>query len=122
MSYAPHLLRERLGPNQACTLFGASPGDYIIKGRSYIATAYKLNADDLWRRNFVVLLGFFIFFQLLQMFIIELYPRYSFNLLIPIYAKENEETRKRNHPLKEKKSRSIKDTSSTVEHEVVQDM
>ena len=63
-----------LGPNQVCTLFGAQPGSRIVTGKDYIQAGYNLNTDDLWRRNFVVLFAFLIFFWLTQTVVIELYP------------------------------------------------
>jgi len=66
--------RGDLGPNQACTLFGSKGGANVISGSSYISAGYGLNVDDLWRRNLPVLLAFFIFFQLTQLFVLEFYP------------------------------------------------
>ena len=54
-----------LGPNQVCTLFGASPGSTQVPGAAYLSVGYGLEVVDLWRRNFTVLLGFFILFQIL---------------------------------------------------------
>ncbi|SRR6266566_6022152 len=63
-----------LGPNQVCTLFGASSGSTAVSGRDYINAGYNLNVDDLWRRNFIVLVGFVVLFSLTQTFVIELVP------------------------------------------------
>jgi hypothetical protein len=63
-----------LGPNQACTLFGASPGSNVINGSSYIDVGYGLQANELWRQHFLVLLGMLIFFQLTQVLAIECFP------------------------------------------------
>ena len=60
-----------VGPNQACTLAGAQPGSNTISGADYIKAAYSLDVNDLWRRNFVVVLGWLIFFILAQMFVIQ---------------------------------------------------
>lgn len=65
---------DDLGPNQACTLFGAQGGSSIISGTSYISAGYGLDPKDLWRRDFPVLVGFFILFQLTQIFALEFYP------------------------------------------------
>ena len=35
---------------------------------------YGLNVSDLWRRNFLVLVGFFLLFQLTQVLLIEYFP------------------------------------------------
>ena len=66
--------RSILGPNQVCTLFGSTGGSTAVSGRDYLSVGYGLNVDDLWRRNFTVLLGFFIAFQITQMLLIEYYP------------------------------------------------
>jgi hypothetical protein len=63
-----------LSSNQACTLFGAQPGSRFVTGKDYIQAGYDLNTDDLWRRNFIVLLAFLIFFWFTQTVVIELYP------------------------------------------------
>lgn len=60
-----------VGPNQACTLYGASPGSSTVSGASYIKTGFSLDVDDLWRRNFVVVVAWFIFFIVAQVFVIE---------------------------------------------------
>jgi len=62
---------EIVGPNQACTLYGATPGLDTVDGASYIAAGYSLNVHDLWRRNFVVLVGWFLFYQIAQVLLIE---------------------------------------------------
>lgn len=66
--------RDALGPNQACTLFGSAPGSDQVSGKSYLNVAFGLDTSDLWRRNFVVLLGFLLVFQLTQMLLIEYFP------------------------------------------------
>lgn len=63
-----------LGPNQVCTLFGSTPGSTQVPGPSYLSVGYGLNVADIWRRNFTVLVGFFIAFQITQMLLIEYYP------------------------------------------------
>jgi hypothetical protein len=68
------LRSDVLGPNQACTLFGASPGSNVISGSSYIDVGYGLQVNELWTKNFVVLAVMFILFQLAQVFAIEYLP------------------------------------------------
>jgi len=55
-------------------LFGASSGNTTVSGRDYIKVGYDLNVDDLWRRNFIALVGFLILFTFTQIFVIELVP------------------------------------------------
>lgn len=66
--------RNDVGSNQACTLFGAGPGQNSISGTEYIAAGYGLDPKDIWRRNFPILVGFFIAFQLTQIAALEFYP------------------------------------------------
>lgn len=68
------LSSDGLGPNQACTLAGAQGGSDIITGESYIAAGYALNPADLWKRNFLVGIGFFIVFLSTQLLVIEYFP------------------------------------------------
>lgn len=62
-----------LGPNQSCTLYGATPGSDIVSGSSYVAAAFDLDVNDIWRRNLLVLIGWFIFFQVTQVVAIEFF-------------------------------------------------
>lgn len=59
--------RDVLGPNQACTIYGASVGSNIVSG-------YSLHASDLWKRCLVVLLAFTVVFQLTQVIALEFFP------------------------------------------------
>ena len=92
-----------LSVNQACTLFGAESGNALISGRNYIRVGYGLDPADLWRRNFVVLVGFFLVFQIAQLLALEFYPQYGFNASISIYAHETDETRRLNEAQRAKK-------------------
>ncbi|KAI0375499.1 hypothetical protein BV20DRAFT_1073696 [Pilatotrama ljubarskyi] len=95
---------EGLGPNQVCTLFGSVPGEDIVSGRNYVSFGYGLNVSDLWRRNFLVLLGFFLLFQLTQVLLIEYFPQYGGGSSVTIFAKEDSETKKLNARLQEHKA------------------
>ena len=63
-----------LGPNQVCTLFGASPGSTAVPGKDYLKAGYSLNTADLWRRHYLVLVVFFVFFCFTQTAVIEIFP------------------------------------------------
>ncbi|KIP11760.1 hypothetical protein PHLGIDRAFT_114337 [Phlebiopsis gigantea 11061_1 CR5-6] len=93
-----------LGPNQICTLFGSRPGSTEVFGSDYLRVGYDLNVDDLWRRNFTVLLGFFITFQITQMLLIEYYPQYIGGGGSLIYAKPTNTSAKLNNVLQERKA------------------
>ena len=81
-----HLYRDGLGSNQACTLFGAQGGSNIISGTSYISAGYGLDPKDLWRRDLPVLLGFFLLFQLTQIFALEFYPVRFLAIICSVYV------------------------------------
>jgi hypothetical protein len=66
--------RSTIGPNQVCTLLGAKRGFNTTSGRSYLLTAYDMDDRDIWRRNFVVLLGWMLFYQVTQILILEFLP------------------------------------------------
>jgi hypothetical protein len=66
-----------LGPNQACTLFGSTTGQTDISGKSYVAAGFSLQTTDIWRRNLLVLIGFFLLFQLTQVLAIEYFSVYT---------------------------------------------
>ncbi|PFH49054.1 hypothetical protein AMATHDRAFT_63985 [Amanita thiersii Skay4041] len=99
---------DQLGPNQACTLFGAVGGNNIIRGADYLRVGYGLDVNDIWRRCFLVLVGFFVLFQATQILALEFYPQYGYNLSINIFAKDTEETKKLNAALQEKKALRLK--------------
>ncbi|KNZ76344.1 Brefeldin A resistance protein [Termitomyces sp. J132] len=80
-----------LGPNQACTLFGATSGSNIISGQAYLKAGYNIDTADLWRRDFLVLVGFMLAFQITQILALEFYPQYGHNFSIKIFAKETDE-------------------------------
>lgn len=66
--------RNDLGPNQACTLFGSEGGSPIINGASYLSVGYGYEVADLWRLDFLVLVGFVLLFQITQILALEYYP------------------------------------------------
>ncbi|KAF9011150.1 pleiotropic drug resistance ABC transporter [Cyathus striatus] len=94
---------NELGPNQACTLFGSQSGSNIISGRDYLAVGYGLDVNDLWRRCLPVIIGFFLAFQVTQLLALEYFPQFGFNMSINIFTKENDETKKLNAALRERK-------------------
>ncbi|KAH9966146.1 ABC-2 type transporter-domain-containing protein [Russula dissimulans] len=97
-----------LGPNQVCTLFGARPGSNTTSGRSYLEAAYGMDEHVMWRRNFVVLLGWILFYQITQILILDLFPRHSGGPVFHLFAKETPETRKLNARLGERKIRQLR--------------
>ena len=66
--------RDSLGPNQACTLFGSESGQVLVNGSNYLRVGYQYNVADLWRLNFVMLIVFFVVFQITQIVALEYFP------------------------------------------------
>ncbi|TFL02988.1 pleiotropic drug resistance ABC transporter [Pterulicium gracile] len=98
---------DALGENQACTLFGSQPGTDIIRGTDYMRIGYNLNAADLWRRNFLVIVGWVLLFQVTQILAIEYWPQYISSVGVNTYAKENSGTKSLNeHQLARKQEKA----------------
>lgn len=38
-----------LGPNQVCTLSGATPGNPVVPGVDYIFAGYEYRVSEIWR-------------------------------------------------------------------------
>ena len=72
--------RNSLGPNQVCTLFGAQAGSDVVIGDNYLEARYGITAADIWRRNFVMIVGFLIFFLFTQVVAIEFFSVRLFNV------------------------------------------
>ncbi|KIK62247.1 hypothetical protein GYMLUDRAFT_42191 [Collybiopsis luxurians FD-317 M1] len=95
---------DGLGDNQVCTLFGAVGGSVDVTGRSYVSAGYGLDATDVWRRCFIVLVGMFFFFQITQIIALEFFPQYVANVGFRIFAKEDAETKKLNEDQQARKA------------------
>lgn len=96
---------DGLGPNQACTLYGATGGEDIISGRAYIRGGYDISPSDLWRRNLLVLIGFLLLFQFTQLLALEYFPQYDAHAAISIFAKPGDAEAKLNAAQEERKAR-----------------
>ncbi|CCM03667.1 uncharacterized protein FIBRA_05811 [Fibroporia radiculosa] len=106
-----------LGPNQACTLYGASSGQSEIPGRTYVDIGYGIMVTDLWRRNFLVLLGFFFLFQITQVLLLEYYPQYFGASSVTVFAKETADSKVRNANLQALKARRDPKSRKTIDVE-----
>ncbi|KAJ7597296.1 ABC-2 type transporter-domain-containing protein [Mycena floridula] len=91
--------------NQVCTLAGATTGSSAIPGSSYILAGYALHVSDIWKRNFLILIAFFIAFEITQMLALEYYPQHSGTASVNLFAKEDDDAKKRNAMLRERKLR-----------------
>lgn len=113
------------------------PGSNATSGRSYLLAAFDMNGRDIWRRNFIVLLGWMLFYQVTQILILDFFPvsvtwRLAVHLptytmkqragssFSPLFAKETSETRKLNDQLREQKaSRLQARTADNVYQEII---
>jgi len=86
LSTSKPLCRTDIGPNQACTLFGAEAGLSEIRGRDYLVAGYGIYVTDLWVRCLLVLLGFALFFQITQVIALEYFPVSPFALTKTVLA------------------------------------
>ncbi|TFY82436.1 hypothetical protein EWM64_g1573 [Hericium alpestre] len=92
-----------LGPNQVCTLFGSTSGSSSVHGRDYIYAGYNLSVHDVWRRNFLVVVGWIIFFQITQIIAMDFFPQQAGGSTFRVFAKENAETKKLNEELRQRR-------------------
>ncbi|KAH9999357.1 P-loop containing nucleoside triphosphate hydrolase protein [Russula vinacea] len=72
--------------------------------RSYLLAAFDMDGRDIWRRNFIVLLGWMLFYQVTQILILDFFPQRAGSSFSPLFAKETSETRKLNDQLREQKA------------------
>jgi ABC-type multidrug transport system permease subunit len=56
---------DTVGANQLCSIGGAAVGQNSVSGSAYMYYGYRYKKDHIWR-NFGILIGFFVFFMLLQ--------------------------------------------------------
>ncbi|CAE6423760.1 unnamed protein product [Rhizoctonia solani] len=92
-----------LGPNQACTLAGASPGQPLVDGDAYIWAGYQYRKDQIWR-NFGILVLFWVGFVVLQIIAMEKFQHGANARAVTIYAKEKKENKELNERLHQRKA------------------
>ena len=93
-----------------------------MQGRNYVSVGYGLNVSDLWRRNFIVLCGFAILFQLTQVTLIEWFPHFGGGSSVTIYAPEDSDTKKRNAALRERKEAKVARKRKGFDEKVDEDL
>ncbi|KAG8704963.1 hypothetical protein FRC08_001922 [Ceratobasidium sp. 394] len=92
-----------LGPNQVCTLLGASPGQSMVSGDAYIGASFQYKQSELWRNLGIVIL-YWVAFIILQVMAMEKFQHGANARAITIFAKENADTKQRNQVLLERKA------------------
>jgi ATP-binding cassette subfamily G (WHITE) protein 2 (SNQ2) len=96
--------------NKVCTLAGSQTGQAYVDGRNYIGTAFQMRPGQLWR-NFGIMLAFFVFFQALQMYLVEHTSQGTHASDITVFKPEDEDTKARNALLHERKEGFRKGTN-----------
>lgn len=91
-----------VGPNQLCSITGAGVGQNTVDGNDYMSAGYSYSKAHIWR-NFGILIGFFIFFMVLQILAIEFLKLGAKHASILVYQKEDKELKKLNDRLAERK-------------------
>lgn len=89
-----------LGLNQACTLPGSTPGNPIVSGSAYILANFNYESGNIGR-NIAITLVFFVIFNFLQAWAVEVLRYGADSPQINTFAKETEETKNLNSDLKE---------------------
>ncbi|RPA84036.1 hypothetical protein BJ508DRAFT_413060 [Ascobolus immersus RN42] len=88
---------------QTCALAGSKPGSDIIDGSAYIEQTYEYRVSHIWR-NFGIVLAVIIGSLLANMAASEYIQFNQGGKTVTFYAKENDERKKLNEKLKEKRN------------------
>jgi ATP-binding cassette, subfamily G (WHITE), member 2, SNQ2 len=103
--------------HQVCTLPGSVPSVPSVAGSDYIRTAFSYNPSDLWR-NWSLIIAWIIFYLILNTNLGEMLHYGAGGRTVTFFQKENQERRRLNRELQEKKRRRLKgettDTSSDL--------
>ncbi|KAG8687546.1 hypothetical protein FRC11_007050 [Ceratobasidium sp. 423] len=102
-----------LGPNQACTLLGASSGESLVTRDAYMWASFDYRKKDIWC-NFGILVLFWVGIVVLQVFAMEKLQHGVNARAITIYAKETKENKELNGRLPQRKAagRKAQDSDS----------
>ncbi|KAK4686950.1 ATP-binding cassette, subfamily G (WHITE), member 2, PDR, partial [Tremellales sp. Uapishka_1] len=90
-----------VGPNQLCSISGSVPGQNTVSGTLYMQTGFEYHKDHIWR-NFGILIGFFIFFLILQVLFMEYLQQGANALSVVVFHKQNKDLKERNKRLKDR--------------------
>ncbi|GAA5871103.1 hypothetical protein JCM8547_005358, partial [Rhodosporidiobolus lusitaniae] len=93
---------EALGPNQVCTLAGATAGNPVVSGADYLMASFEYDVSQQWR-NWGITLVFFIGFNIIQCYLAETLDHGAGAPAINVFAKENAERKKLNEELEKNK-------------------
>ncbi|BGP12093.1 hypothetical protein JCM10213_005199 [Rhodosporidiobolus nylandii] len=94
-----------LGPNQVCTVAGATGGSNLIAGTEYLRAAYGYEVGDQWR-NFGILVAMWIALSIIQSICAEFVQDGNSTPRVDVFAKENKERKELNERLEERKEKA----------------
>ena len=90
--------------NRVCTLPGSKAGSDVVTGTDYITTGFLYNPKDLWW-HFAVIIALIIAFLVANVVLGEIITYGAGGRTITYYQKENDERKKLNQKLQERKLR-----------------
>jgi ATP-binding cassette, subfamily G (WHITE), member 2, SNQ2 len=96
--------------NQVCTLEGSQPGQAYVRGTDYIGQSFEMYPNQLWR-NLGIIIAFFVFFQAVQMYLVEHTSQGTHASSITVFKPEDADTKRRNALLQERKEAFRKGTA-----------
>lgn len=105
---------DGLGPNQVCTVAGATPGSPIIPGMDYLTASFGYAEGDLFR-NFGILLAFLIGFVVITCVVIEMQDQGAFASAMTVKKPANKEEAKLDERLLSRRSGESEKTEAKLE-------
>ncbi|KAF1813941.1 hypothetical protein P152DRAFT_298802 [Eremomyces bilateralis CBS 781.70] len=100
--------------HQSCTLQGSQPGSRMVSGKTYIEAAFDWTPSDQWR-NFGIMVALIVGFLMTNAFLGEYIKWGAGGRTVTFFAKENDERKKLNEKLLEKRSNRLNRTASKAE-------
>ncbi|CAH0014706.1 unnamed protein product [Clonostachys rhizophaga] len=94
--------------HQVCTLAGSNAGSSLVDGAEYISKAFQYNKGELWR-NFGIIIALIVFFLFCNVTLGELVRFGMEGNAAKTFTKPNEERKKLNETLVEKRDARRKD-------------
>ncbi|KAK0521979.1 ATP-binding cassette transporter snq2, partial [Tilletia horrida] len=95
----------QLGPNQACTLAGARPGNPVVLGIDYVQTSFGYKRSDQWL-YFGIVCIFLVGFVVMAALSVEIFEHGRFSSSLVVKKKPNKEEAKLNERLAERADRT----------------
>ena len=105
---------QGLGPNQICTLAGATPGNDQIPGLAYLRASFDYREGHLWR-NVGILLAFLIGFVVMTAAVVELMDQGAFASAMVVKKPPNKEEAELNKKLLDRRSGDAEKTEAKLE-------